>query len=69
VKTQPPAPKVAVVTGGARGIGRACAVHLAEHGYDVAIADLIEPADTARAVDRGRPPTAVRVIGAVTPAA
>ena len=43
-------PKVAVVTGGARGIGHACAVRLAEHGYDVAIADLIDPTDTARAV-------------------
>ncbi|HEX3964483.1 MAG TPA: SDR family oxidoreductase [Trebonia sp.] len=42
--------KVAVVTGGARGIGRACAVGLAEDGYDVAIADLIEPIDTAGAV-------------------
>jgi NAD(P)-dependent dehydrogenase (short-subunit alcohol dehydrogenase family) len=45
-----PARKVAVVTGGARGIGRACAVRLAEQGCDVAIADLIEPADTAHAV-------------------
>jgi NAD(P)-dependent dehydrogenase (short-subunit alcohol dehydrogenase family) len=43
-------PKVAVVTGGARGIGHACAVRLAEKGYDVAIADLIEPTETARAV-------------------
>jgi (S)-1-phenylethanol dehydrogenase len=42
--------KVAVVTGGARGIGHACAVRLAEQGYDVAIADLIEPTETARAV-------------------
>jgi NAD(P)-dependent dehydrogenase (short-subunit alcohol dehydrogenase family) len=45
-----PARKVAVVTGGARGIGRACAVRLAEQGCDVAIADLIEPVDTAHAV-------------------
>jgi NAD(P)-dependent dehydrogenase (short-subunit alcohol dehydrogenase family) len=42
--------RVAVVTGGARGLGRACAVCLAERGYDVAIADLIEPIDTAHAV-------------------
>ncbi len=45
-----PTPRVAVVTGGARGLGHACAVRLAERGYDVAIADLIEPIETARAV-------------------
>jgi NAD(P)-dependent dehydrogenase (short-subunit alcohol dehydrogenase family) len=49
-KNSAPVRKVAVVTGGARGIGRACAVGLAEDGYDVAIADLIEPIDTAGAV-------------------
>ena len=30
--------KVAIVTGGSRGIGRSIAVGLAEHGADVAIA-------------------------------
>ena len=30
--------KVAIVTGGSKGIGRAIAITLAEHGADVAIA-------------------------------
>jgi meso-butanediol dehydrogenase/(S,S)-butanediol dehydrogenase/diacetyl reductase len=33
-------PRVAIVTGGARGIGRGIAVRLAEDGLDIAIADL-----------------------------
>ena len=47
--------KIAVVTGGARGIGRECALAMAEMGADIAILDLL---DASRTVDevlrRGR---------------
>jgi NAD(P)-dependent dehydrogenase (short-subunit alcohol dehydrogenase family) len=42
--------RVAVVTGGAQGIGRRTAEVLAERGYGVAIIDLREPAATMQAV-------------------
>jgi 3-oxoacyl-[acyl-carrier protein] reductase/(S)-1-phenylethanol dehydrogenase len=44
--------KVAVVTGGAAGIGRAIAERLAAEGAEIAIADLNTPAETQAAVGR-----------------
>lgn len=35
--------RVAIVTGGARGIGRGCALGLADKGFDLALVDLLAP--------------------------
>ena len=40
--------KTALVTGGARGIGRACALVLADSGFDIALVDLLEKEMAAR---------------------
>src|SRR5665213_1594466 len=37
------AAKVALVTGGARGIGRKCALHLAEKGFSIVLVDVLVP--------------------------
>jgi 3-oxoacyl-[acyl-carrier protein] reductase len=57
-------PRVAIVTGGARGIGRAVAAQLAVDGFDVAVLDLDEAgcADTLTAIEAsGRRGVAVGV--------
>src|SRR5215813_601631 len=43
--------KAALVTGGARGIGRACALSLADAGFDIALVDLLEDEMAATARD------------------
>ncbi|WP_245472231.1 SDR family NAD(P)-dependent oxidoreductase [Rhizobium jaguaris] len=48
--------RTAIVTGGARGIGKACAIGLAKAGFDIALVDLLEPEMQATA-------SAIRAIG------
>jgi NAD(P)-dependent dehydrogenase (short-subunit alcohol dehydrogenase family) len=54
--------RVAVVTGGANGIGRACCERFAEEGADVVVADLLEGTETVAAVETaGRKAIVVRL--------
>jgi NAD(P)-dependent dehydrogenase (short-subunit alcohol dehydrogenase family) len=62
--------KVAVITGGGNGIGRACAVRFAEEGADIVVGDLLEGpgGETVAAVEAaGRKATFVQ-IDAASPA-
>jgi NAD(P)-dependent dehydrogenase (short-subunit alcohol dehydrogenase family) len=53
--------RVAVITGGASGIGRATAVRFAEEGADIVLGDIAPPDETVRLVEKtGRRAIAVR---------
>lgn len=43
--------RIAVVTGAANGIGQAYAVRLAKDGFDIAVADVVEPLETKKMVE------------------
>jgi NAD(P)-dependent dehydrogenase (short-subunit alcohol dehydrogenase family) len=54
--------KVAIITGAARGIGRAFAERLAEEGASIVVADVLDGQDTAKAIEsRGGQALALRV--------
>ena len=44
--------RVAVVTGGARGIGAACALRIAEEGRDIVVADLADGSEVVQSITR-----------------
>lgn len=43
--------RVAIVTGGARGIGGACAIRIAEEGRDIVIADVEDATDVVKQIE------------------
>jgi len=47
-------PSLALVTGGRRGIGRGIVLALAQAGFDVAVADLVQDADAEQTVELAR---------------
>jgi len=54
--------RVAIVTGGANGIGRACCARFADEGADVVVADLLDATETVALVkERGREALAVEL--------
>lgn len=63
--------KVAVVTGGGNGIGRACCIRFAEEGADVVVADIQEAAagETAELVDKVGGRSSAFVLDAADPEA